>query len=207
MGFESNILRGNRSEIVKAICCDFSSKISSDFTCWRISRTLRPFVNLTLRVKQGSAVFNSEQWTGLDCIGLSSIRNLNQLRSELRIVLTDDSKDMKLSVCHFYPFIWSLLLLWEGRSLVIQQKACKYVPKCFELWDDKVSLYSHSLTEWGRSFSVMWLQHFLSSISYLRDELAASFICCLTLRLCQHNVCEADTGFVWALCGSNGCQL
>lgn len=204
MGFESSILRGNRSESVKAIYCDYSSKISSDFTCWRISRTLRPFENLTLKVKQGSAVFNSEQWIGLDCIGLSSIRNLNQLRSELRIVSTDDSKDMKLSVCHFYPFILSLLLL-RAEVLWSSKKPASMCPNVLSC--EMTEFILTQLTEWGRSFSVMWLQYFLSSISYLRDELAASFICCLTLRLCQHNVCEADTGFVWALCGSNGCQL
>lgn len=96
----------------------------------------------------------------LDGVGLSSTRNLNQLRSELRIVLTDYSKDMKLSVSHFYAFISGLLLLWAGRSLVIQQKACQYVSKCFELWDDKVSLYSHSWQSEGEEFSVMWLQPF-----------------------------------------------
>lgn len=184
MVFESNISRGKISEFVKVICCDFSSIISSDFTCWRISRTLRPFQNLTLRVKQDSAVFNTEQWIVLDCVGLSTIRNVNQLRSELRIVLTDYSKDRKHIVCRFYAFMSGLLLLWEGRSLVIQQKACQCVPKCFEpLWDDKMSLYSHSWQSEGEAVSAMWLQHFLSSISYLRDELAASFNCWVSQAL------------------------
>lgn len=195
MVFESNISRGKISEFVKVICCDFSSIISSDFTCWRISRTLRPFQNLTLRVKQDSAVFNTEQWIVLDCVGLSTIRNVNQLRSELRIVLTDYSKDRKHIVCRFYAFMSGLLLLWEGRSLVIQQKAASVYPSVLNHCEMTKWVYTHIADRVKEKqflpcdCSIFYLVLATREMNWLHHSIAES------LRLCQHDVCEADTGF------------
>lgn len=109
-----------------------------------------------------------------------------------------------------YDIFMFLYLLWEGRSLVIQQKACQYVPKSFEqIRDDKVSLYSHGWQGEGEVFSVTWLQHFWSSTSYLKDEFATSFRCSLSLSGFANMMFSRwiQALSVWALCGSNGIQL
>lgn len=109
MGFEANILGGKSSEFAKVIRRDFGSKISTAFAYCRIRRRLSPFENPTLRVREGSAAFNTEQCAAAS----SSVRNLSQQRSELAVVLSDQSKDVKGSVCHFYAFPSGLRLLWE----------------------------------------------------------------------------------------------
>lgn len=87
------------------------------------------FENLTLRVRQGSSVFNTEQYT----IGFSSIRNLNHHRNELTIALL---KDVELSTCHFYGFyIRFMLALGKQKSCDPAKKPASMCPNVLNKYE------------------------------------------------------------------------
>lgn len=108
--------------------------------------------------------------------------------------------------------------------LLYQVRAC--YGKVEVLWPSKKTarmypnaLNKYEMTKWvythiadrlrEKHFSVMILQHFWSSTSYLKDELATSFNCSLSLSGFANMMFSRwiQALSVWALCGSDGIQL
>lgn len=155
-------------------------------------------------MKLGSAVFNTVQWIVLDCPA-SEIRTKSEVNFELFRQITQRTWN---SVFAIFMLLYQVYCC-RGKAEVLwsSKKPASMYPSVLN-YEMTKWVYTH-IADRVREKYVMWLQHFLSSISYLKDELSTSFSCHLSLSGSANMllVRQIQALTVRALCGWNGCQL